>query len=283
VVRGGGHTSLSVEVTAPRREESKDVSVIEHSLPQRLASEMIGTGVLVLVGVGSVPAVLLAGAKSGAPFSGAEVGMIALVFGFVVAALVYTLGKVSGCHINPAVTFALALTRRFPWIEVPLYVLSQAVGAVLGALGVWAAFGERAIDLGYGFGLTHFDESVTSWGSAVFVEGAATAVLVFTIFGVVDRRTPEGWAGFVVGLVLVAIEITFIPITGASVNPARSFGPLAISTVNSSAHNWLQYLAYVGAQLTGAAVAAITYLVVAGPPRQFRPIRAATSHDETSP
>jgi glycerol uptake facilitator protein len=258
------------------------VSVIEHSLAQRAASELIGTGVLVLVGVGSVPAVLLAGAKSGAPFSGAEVGMIAFVFGFVVAALVYTLGKVSGCHINPAVTFALALTRRFPWIEVPIYVISQLAGATLGALGVWAAFGHRAIDLGYGFGLTHFDESVTSWGSAVFVEGAATAVLIFTVFGVVDRRTPEGWAGLVIGLVLVAIEITFIPITGASVNPARSFGPLAISAVNGSVHNWLQYLAYLGAQLAGAGIGAIAYLVVAGPRRQFRPIRAAVSQDDSA-
>jgi glycerol uptake facilitator protein len=258
------------------------VSSIEHSLPQRLAAELIGTGVLVLVGVGSVPAVLLAGAQTHAPFSGAEVGMIAIVFGFVVAALVYTLGKVSGCHINPAVTFALALTRRFPWPEAPLYLVSQLVGATLGALGVWAAFGQRAIHLGYGFGVTHFDESVTSWGSAVFVEGVATAVLIFTIFGVVDRRTPEGWAGLVIGLVLVAIEITFIPITGASVNPARSFGPLLISAANGSVHNWLQYLAYVGAQLSGAGVGAGAYLAVAGPPRQFRPIRAATSQDAPS-
>jgi glycerol uptake facilitator protein len=255
------------------------VSVIEHSLPQRAASELIGTGLLVLVGVGSVPAVLLTDAKSGAPFSGAEVGMIALVFGLVVAALIYTLGKVSGCHINPAVTFSLALTRRFPRREVPVYVVSQLAGAVLGALGVWAAFGDRAINLGYGFGVTHFDESVTSWGSAVFVEGAATAVLVFTIFGVVDRRTPEGWAGLVIGLVLVAIEITFIPITGASVNPARSFGPLVIATANESVHNWLQFLAYTGAQLVGAGTAAVTYLLVARPPRRWRPIRAATSED----
>jgi len=192
-----------------------------------------------------------------------------------VAVMVYAVGKVSGCHINPAVTFALALVKRFPRNEVGVYVASQLAGAVLGALSIWGVFGGRAIDLGYGFGLTHFDESVTSWGSAVFAEGLGTAILIFTIFGVIDRRSPQGWAGLVIGLVVGALDLTLGPITGGAINPARAFGPLFVTTVNGGVHNWLQFLAYVPAELCGAAIAAVAYEFVAGPRRTLRPIREA--------
>src|SRR5919201_5906969 len=112
----------------------------EHSLAQRLVAEAIGTGLLVFVGAGSVPAILLLEGGSKAPFSGADLGMISFAFGLVVMAMIYTIGKVSGCHINPAVTFALAVTKRFPWREVPAYVGSQVVGAVIGAFAIWAVF-----------------------------------------------------------------------------------------------------------------------------------------------
>src|ERR1700756_1481477 len=122
----------------------------EHSLAQRALAEVIGTGLLVFVGAGSGPAILLLEGGSKAPFSGSDLGMISFAFGLIVVAMVYTIGKVSGCHINPAVTFALAVTKRFPWREVPLYWASQFVGAVLGALGIWAFFGATGITLGLG-------------------------------------------------------------------------------------------------------------------------------------
>src|SRR6476619_7720437 len=129
----------------------------EHSAAQRALAEVIGTALLVFVGAGSVPAILLLEGGSKAPFSGADLGMISFAFGLVVTAMVYTVGKVSGCHINPAVTFSLAVTKRFPWKEVPAYWGAQFVGAVLGALGIWAAFAHNGIDLG--MGQTSFNEA----------------------------------------------------------------------------------------------------------------------------
>jgi glycerol uptake facilitator protein len=231
---------------------------------------------LVFVGAGSVPAVLLLGKSNAAPFSGADLGIIAIVFGLIVAAMIYSIGKVSGCHINPAVTFALAFLRRFPRYEVAPYVAAQLVGAVLGAVSIWAVFGHRAIHLGYGFGLTHFDAAVTGWPSAVFAEGLGTAVLLFVIFGVVDRRSPEGWAGLIIGLVVAALVLTLGPVSGGAINPARAFGPLVVSTAAGSAHNWLQFVAYVPAELVGAVLGAAAYVLIATPGIPLRPIREAT-------
>ena len=117
------------------------------SLGQRALAETLGTALLVLVGPGSVVATLV----------------LAFAFGLIITALVYALGKVSGCHINPAVTFALATTKRFPWREVPTYWGAQVVGAVLGALGIWAVYAQSGIDLG--MGQTSFNEETTTWAS----------------------------------------------------------------------------------------------------------------------
>src|SRR6201998_3802648 len=102
----------------------------EHSLAQRAFAEVIGTGLLVFIGAGSVPAILLLEGGTKAPFSGADLGFISFAFCLIVVAMIYTIGKVSGCHINPAVTFALAVTKRFPWREVPAYWSAQVLGAV---------------------------------------------------------------------------------------------------------------------------------------------------------
>src|ERR1700756_6008884 len=221
----------------------------EHSLAQRALAEVIGTGLLVFVGAGSGPAILLLEGGSKAPFSGSDLGMISFAFGLIVVAMVYTIGKVSGCHINPAVTFALASTKRFPWREVPAAWTAQVVGGILGAFAIWATFADRGRDLGYGFGVVNFDHGTVAWGSAMFAEAIGTAILMFTILGIVDTRSPEGWAGLVIGLVIVAIIVTVGPITNASLNPARAIGPLFVVTVHGeSAHNWLQQFgAYIPA------------------------------------
>ena len=104
----------------------------EHSLSQRAVAETLGTALLVLVGPGSVVATLALAGDSVPAVTGADLLGISFAFGFIIAAMVYAIGKVSGCHINPAVTFALASTKKFPWREVPAYWAAQVVGAVLG-------------------------------------------------------------------------------------------------------------------------------------------------------
>ena len=210
--------------------------------------------------------------------------MVALAFGLIVTAMVYTVGKVSGCHINPAVTFALAATKRFPWSGVPAYWAAQVAGGVAGALAIWASFGSRVFDFGAGFGVVDFNNAVTSWGSAMFVEALGTAILMFVILGIVDTRSPGDFAGLVIGGVVVAIIMVLGPLTGASLNPARAFGPELVSAIGGGPTHWAQLIpVYVLPGLVGGALAAFTYDFMATPRRVERPIREAVSHADATP
>ena len=198
-----------------------------YSLGQRAFAEVLGTALLVLVGPGSVVATLVLAGDSTPAITGADLLGISFAFGLIITALVYALGKVSGCHINPAVTFALAATKRFPWREVPTYWAAQVVGAVLGALGIWAIFASTAIDLG--MGQTSFNEDTATYAQAIFAEGIGTFMLMFAILGIVDSKSPNDLAGIVIGGVVIAIIMVIGPMTGASLNPARAFGPELVS------------------------------------------------------
>jgi glycerol uptake facilitator protein len=192
---------------------------------------------------------------------------------------VYAIGKVSGCHINPAVTFALAATKRFPWREVPAYVAGQFAGAVLGGLAIWALFAHTGIDLG--MGQTSFNQDTTTWASAMFAEGIGTAILMFAILGIVDTRSPGDFAGLVIGGVVVAIIMVVGPLTGASLNPARAFGPELVSALGGGATHWNQYLpVYLLPGLVGAGVAAVAYDYLATPRPQVMPIEHAVTHPD---
>jgi glycerol uptake facilitator protein len=252
---------------------------MQYSLPQRALAETLGTALLVLVGPGSVVATLvLAGDKTPA-ITGADLLGISFAFGLVITALVYAMGKVSGCHINPAVTFALAATKRFPWREVPTYWASQVIGATLGALAIWALFTKSGIDLG--MGQASFNEAGTSWGSAVFAEGIGTFLLMFAILGIVDSRSPGDFAGLVIGGVVVAIIMVVGPLTGASLNPARAFGPEFVSMLGNGLTHWNQLIpVYILPGLVGAGLAAFIYDFLAEPRIQERPITEAVTHPD---
>src|SRR3954452_18780563 len=120
----------------------------ESTLFQRLTAEVIGTAILVFIGVGSVPATLIV--NGDAPFTMADLGMISLAFGTIVIATVYALGHIGGNHINPAVTIGLAATGKFPWNQVPSYIAAQLVGAVVGAAAIIGVLGQTASDVGLG-------------------------------------------------------------------------------------------------------------------------------------
>src|SRR3977135_623873 len=162
---------------------------MEHSLPQRAFAEALGTAPPGLVGPGSVVATLTLAGKSTPAITGADLLGISFAFGLVIAAMVYAIGKVSGCHINPAVTFALAVTRRFPWKEVPAYWSAQYIGAVIGAFAIWGVFGANAVT--FGMGQTHFaaDASTSYYMQAALAEALGTGLLIFAILGIVDSRS----------------------------------------------------------------------------------------------
>jgi glycerol uptake facilitator protein len=251
---------------------------MEHSLPQRAVSEALGTALLVLVGPGSVVATLVLAGKTVPAVTGADLLGISFAFGLIIAALVYTLGKVSGCHINPAVTFSLAATKRFPWREVPTYIAAQVAGAVVGALAIWAVFAHTGIDLG--MGQTAFNHASTSWGQAIAAEGIGTFILVLAILGIVDDRSPTELAGIVIGGVVVAIIMVMGPITGASLNPARAFGPELVSAIGGGATHWNQLVpVYIVPGLVGGGLAAFLYDFLATPRLHKRPIHDAVAHE----
>ena len=252
---------------------------MEHSLPQRVVAESLGTALLVLVGPGSVVATLVLAGKSTPAVTGADLLGISFAFGLIITALVYALGKVSGCHINPAVTCSLALTKRFPWREVPAYWAAQVVGAVVGALAIWAVFAHSAIDLG--MGQTSFNEATASWAQAIFAEGIGTFMLMFAILGIVDGRSPSELAGIVIGGVVIAIIMIVGPLTGASLNPARAFGPELVSAIGGGATHWGQLIpVYVLPGLVGAGLAAFTYDFISHPRKIARPIKTAVTTPE---
>src|SRR5689334_10972119 len=123
----------------------------DNSLAQKLGAEALGTAVLVFLGAGSVPALFLArGGTGGAPFTGAELFAISAAFGFAVIAMVYAIGKVSGCNINPAVTVALALNGKMPWGLAIQYIIAQCIGATAGALAIWGVFAHKVSAAGVG-------------------------------------------------------------------------------------------------------------------------------------
>jgi glycerol uptake facilitator protein len=231
-----------------------------NSYPQRWLAEALGTGFLVFIGAGSIPATLILGNAGKVPFSMADLGMISFAFMLVIVGMVYAIGHISGCHINPAVTVSLAATGKFPWKDVPGYVIAQVIGATLGAFAIVGTLGKTAADLG--LGMTTYGSS-TSFGRATFAEFIGTGLLVFVVFGVIDGRAVPGWAGLAIGSIVFAIIIVVGPATGASLNPARYIGPMFAGEFFDATVKWSQLPAYYIGEFAGAIAGAFAYLAVA--------------------
>lgn len=233
----------------------------EPRLAQKLAAEFIGTAFLVFIGVGSVPATLIV--NGDAPFTMADLGMISFAFGMVVIATVYALGHIGGNHINPAVTLGLAATGKFPWALVPAYMAAQVAGAVLGAVAIIGVLGQKASDVGLGVASYGPTVSTTQAFTAEFV---GTFILVFTIFGVIHRKAVAGFAGVAIGVVVFAAIIPVAPTTGASINPARTVGPMFVQQLAGGDVKWDQLPVYLAAELLAGVVAALAYVALSRTP-----------------
>jgi aquaporin Z len=214
-------------------------------------AELVGTFVLVFGGVGSA---VLAGSHIG--FAG-----ISVAFGLSLLAMVYTIGPISGCHVNPAVTLGVFLARKINAKDAGFYMVAQVIGAILAsavilliANGLPGGYSAAASGLGAdGYGLHSPDHYSLAAGFAA--EVVLTMFLVLTVLGATDVAAPVGFAGLAIGLVLTLIHLVGIPITNTSVNPARSIGPALFVGGWALQQLWM----FIVAPLVGAVVAAVVY------------------------
>ena len=251
----------------------------ETTLFQRLGAEAIGTAFLVFIGVGSVPATLIV--NGDAPFTMADLGMISFAFGTIVIATVYALGHIGGNHINPAVTLGLAVSGKFPWSQVPAYIGAQVVGAIVGAAAIIGVLGQKASDVG--LGVAAYNEDTVGAAQAFTAEFVGTFILVFTIFGVIHRKAVAGFAGVAIGLVVFAAIIPVAPTTGASINPARTFGPMLVQQLADGAVKWNQLPVYLAAELLAGVAAALLYGVLTRTPADRQTESAAVDLGDPDP
>jgi glycerol uptake facilitator protein len=234
---------------------------VRPSLIVRCGAEAVGTLLLVLFGAGSVVAALTVG-DGELTYGG--LGFIALAFAIVIAVAVYAFGPVSGAHINPAVTFGLTVARRFPWSEVVPYIVAQLIGGAVGALLIVAAFGTGAVDLA-AVGSTTLADGV-GYGQGIVAEVIGTYILVLAIMAVaVDPRAPAGWSGWMIGLAVACAILLIGPLTGGSLNPARTFGPYFAAAVFGGDVPWRQFPLYWIGPLIGGALASLSYDLLARP------------------
>ena len=224
-------------------------------MTRKLTVEFLGTAILVYLAVGV--ATLMFGFKFAGASVAAGVVATALAFGLTLLALVYMIGPVSGSHVNPAVTVGALLTGRIPLVEAVGYWIAQFAGGIVGALALWGTFStspfySRTITGlgtdGYGSkSLIHIGV-----GGAFIFETVATAIFVFIILRVTSATANAATAAIAIGLTLTVVHLVGIPITGTSVNPARSLGPALVVGGTALSQVWL----FIVAPLVGGVLAA---------------------------
>jgi aquaporin Z len=220
---------------------------------KKYAAELIGTFVLVFMGCGS------------AVFAGNYIGAVGIsfAFGLSVLGMAYAIGGVSGCHINPAVSISMLAAGKMKAKDTLIYVVMQCIGAIVGAIVLYSiALGSPRYSLatvglgenGYGSG----SPGQYSMMSAFVAEVVLTFIFLLVIHGSTGEKAPKGFAGMSIGLSLVLIHLVGIPITGTSVNPARSLGPALIVGGTALNQLWLFWVA----PLIGALLAAFIWRII---------------------
>jgi aquaporin Z len=219
----------------------------------RYVAELVGTFVLVFASCGS------------AVIAGDEIGFlgVSLAFGLSLLAMIYAIGPISGCHINPAVTVGILITKKMDAKYAPGYIVAQIVGAILASAILLLIV--KGTPTGYDLSVAANSFAANGYGehspdhynllSAFLVEVVLTFFLVFTVLGATDIKAPVGFAGIAIGFVLTLIHLVGIPVTNTSVNPARSIGPAVFVGGWALSQLWL----FIIAPVIGAVIAALIY------------------------
>ena len=222
---------------------------------KKYLAECIGTATLVVLGCGTA---MLVGCDAAA---GSGYLLTALAFGLTIVAMAYSIGNISGCHINPAVSLGVLLTGGMSKKDFVGYVVSQCVGALVGALILKAIFGLGGVtDLTGGLGSNGLSGVGGNVLAGLLVEVVLTFIFVIAILGVTSKKANHGsFAGLVIGLTLVVVHILGIGLTGTSVNPARSFGPALVAALTGNTEPLGALWVFIVGPMAGAALAAGVY------------------------
>lgn len=220
------------------------------SVMKKYLAELVGTFVLVFIGTAS------------AVVAGTHIGYlgISLAFGLSVLVMVYAIGQISGCHINPAITIAMLTNGKIPLKDAIMYIIVQSIGAIIASLLLLSIMaGYPGYDLGIvGLGQNGFGVASPNGYplvSGFIAEVILTFIFLIVIFGATSKPAPPGFAGIAIGLALAMIHMVGIPITGTSVNPARSLGPALVVGGTALSQLWM----FILAPVIGALVAAVVW------------------------
>ncbi len=212
---------------------------------KKYVAEFTGTLFLVFIACGVA-------AVSGCKFPEAGYIATALAFGLTIVAMAYSIGNVSGCHVNPAVSIGVCVAGKMSVAECVKYIISQFLGAICGALLLGICLGKFSALGANGFGGALANGTTVTALTAIIIEIILTFAFVTAILGVTDKKENGNVAGLVIGLTLVVIHLIGIPFTGTSVNPARSFGPALFQSTKALSQVWVFILApSIGGFLAG--------------------------------
>lgn len=231
---------------------------METNISTKFVAELIGTFGLVLFGCG---AAAVAGATTLGGLSGLGLLGIALAFGLSVVVFAYAIGGISGCHINPAVTIGVLVAGKIAAKDAVVYIVAQLIGALLGAFVLQQILGGQLA----GFSPGEWAYGSNGWGkgyqneygttAAFLTEAVLTFIFLFVILATTSKVGNSTMAGLAIGLTLVLIHLVAIPITGTSINPARSFGPAVLAGGQALSQLWL----FIVAPILGAIIAALVW------------------------